>query len=58
MEIEVFLAVLGAAALHASWNALVKRGGDPVHAAAWTGFGAAAASVSLALWFGPPAAAS
>lgn len=55
MELEVFAAVLAAAALHASWNALVKRGGDPLQAAAWTCFGAAAASLPLALWFGSPA---
>lgn len=58
MDPEVFVAVLGAAALHASWNGLVKRGGDPVKAAAWTGLGAGAVSVPLAVWTGPPAPAS
>ncbi|MEZ5851195.1 MAG: EamA family transporter [Hyphomicrobiaceae bacterium] len=29
MTIEVFLAVLAAAAMHAGWNAVVKGGGDP-----------------------------
>lgn len=29
MDIHVFLAVLAAAALHATWNAIVKGGGDP-----------------------------
>jgi hypothetical protein len=30
MELHVFLAVVLAAALHASWNAIVKGGGDPL----------------------------
>jgi drug/metabolite transporter (DMT)-like permease len=30
MELHVFLAVLVAAALHATWNAMVKSGGDPL----------------------------
>jgi hypothetical protein len=29
MDLGVFALVLGAAFLHASWNALVKTGGDP-----------------------------
>lgn len=29
MSIEVFLAVLAAAAMHAGWNAIIKGGGDP-----------------------------
>jgi len=29
MELQVFLAVLGAAMMHAGWNAVVKGGTDP-----------------------------
>lgn len=55
MSVEIFLAVLGAAALHATWNAIVKGGGDPLQAAAWTAFSGAGASLPVALWLGLPA---
>ena len=58
MSTTIFLAVLAAAALHATWNAIVKGGGDPLQAAAWTAFSGAGASLPIALWLDLPAAES
>lgn len=56
---EVFLAVLGAALLHAIWNAMAKgAGGDPLLASAAIGLGAAAVALPALAVVGLPAAGS
>ncbi len=52
MPFEAALAALAAAVLHAAWNALVKRGGDPVCDFAMVMFGGAGL-MALALPFVP-----
>ncbi len=51
-------AVLGAAFLHAGWNALLKRRGDPLFATVLVVAGAALAAAVLLPFLAPPAAAS
>jgi drug/metabolite transporter (DMT)-like permease len=55
---SVLLAVLGAALLHASWNALLKRRGEPLLAAVLVVAGAAMAAIVLLPWLAAPARAS
>ncbi|MBO0775126.1 MAG: EamA family transporter, partial [Actinobacteria bacterium] len=52
------LAVLAAAAAHASWNAIAHRIRDSLAAMALVGAGGLLLSVPLLLWSSPPAAAS
>lgn len=54
----VLLAVLGAALLHASWNALLKRRGDPLSATVLVAAGAAGVAVVLLPFLPAPAPAS
>ena len=58
MTLDVFLAVLAAALLHAVWNALVKSGGDRLMVLAAVNGGGALAAVPLVLLANFPAAAS
>jgi drug/metabolite transporter (DMT)-like permease len=58
LEPTVFILVLIAATLHASWNALVKVGGDQLVMMVLLCLTAAALVLPLALWTGPPAPAS
>ncbi len=44
MDLSVFLAVLAAAFLHASWNAIIKGAGDPFYTVSHTAFAAAVIS--------------
>lgn len=56
MPIEILLAVLGAAAIHASWNLLVKAAGDDALAgAALVSLGAGAVGVAALLVLPAPA---
>jgi drug/metabolite transporter (DMT)-like permease len=54
----VLLAVLGAALLHASWNTLLKRRGEPLLAAVLVVAGSAVAAVVLLPFLAAPARAS
>lgn len=54
----VVVAVLCGAALHAGWNALVKSAGDKPLDTALVHFMGSLAALPVALWLGPPAAAS
>ncbi len=56
MSLGVFLWVLAAAFLHASWNALVKTGGDKCRAMALVALGNGVAGLAVAAFFAPPAA--
>lgn len=58
MSPSVLLAVLGAALLHASWNALLKRRGEPLLAAVLVVAGSACVAVVLLPFLPPPARAS
>jgi multidrug transporter EmrE-like cation transporter len=58
IPLPVFGAVLGAALLHASWNALLKRRGAPLLATVLVTIGAAAASAVLLPFVAPPLPAS
>jgi drug/metabolite transporter (DMT)-like permease len=55
---SVLLAVLGAALLHASWNTLLKRRGEPLLAAVLVVAGSACAAVVLLPFLPAPARAS
>lgn len=55
MTPSVLLAVLGAALLHASWNALLKRRGDPLLATVLVVAGSACAAIVLLPWLPAPA---
>jgi len=55
---SVLLAVLGAALLHASWNALLKRRGEPLLAAVLVVAGSAGVALVLLPWLTAPARAS
>lgn len=50
--------MLGAALLHASWNALIKAGRDPLLDTALVALSGTVVALPLALWVGPPAPAS
>jgi drug/metabolite transporter (DMT)-like permease len=55
MPTEIIIIVLGAALLHASWNAMAKgRSGDPLIGATVIAVGAAVVSVAMLLAFGLP----
>lgn len=54
----VLLAVLGAALLHASWNTLLKRRGEPLLAAVLIAAGSAVAAIVLLPFLAAPARAS
>ena len=54
----ITFAVLGAALLHASWNALIKSGRDPLLDTALVALGGTVVAFPLLFLFGPPAAAS
>ena len=54
----VLLAVLGAALMHASWNALLKRRGEPLLATVLVVAGAAGVAIVLLPFLPPPARAS
>lgn len=58
VSIEVFIAVLAAAAVHATWNAMAKGGGDPLVASALIAFGAAAVSLVALVFTGLPGSTS
>ncbi len=59
MPLDALFAVLGAALLHATWNALMKRGaGDPLINSCLVAFGGALVGPFLLLFTGLPAAAS
>lgn len=53
LSLSVTLAVLGAALLHAAWNALIKSGRDPLLDTALVAGSGSLAAVPL-LWFVPP----
>jgi drug/metabolite transporter (DMT)-like permease len=55
---SVLLAVLGAALLHASWNALLKRRGEPLLAAVLVVAGSACVAIVALPWLPAPARAS
>jgi drug/metabolite transporter (DMT)-like permease len=54
----VTFAVLGAALLHASWNALIKAGRDPLLDTALVALGGTVVAAPLLFAFGPPAPAA
>lgn len=54
----VTLAVLGAALLHASWNAIIKSGRDPLFDTALVALGGTVLALPLLLVFAPPEPAS
>lgn len=58
MDLPILLAVLAAATLHASWNALVKVGEDRLVVIVLLTLTASAVALPAALWTGPPAPAS
>ena len=58
MTPSVLLAVLGAALLHASWNALLKRRGEPLLAAVLVVAGSSCVAVVLLPFLAAPARAS
>ena len=58
MTPSVLLAVLGAALLHASWNALLKRRGEPLLATVLVVAGSACVAIVLLPWVPVPARAS
>lgn len=58
MTPSVFAVVLGAAALHATWNALVKHGGDPFRRLAVVNLTASAVCLPLLPFVPPPSAAA
>lgn len=58
MDLPILLAVLAAATLHASWNALVKVGEDRLAVIVLLTLTASAVALPAALWTGPPAPAS
>ena len=55
MESFVFIAVLFAAACHASWNALIKTGPDPLATTTLLAIGAAVVSLACLPFVGVPA---
>ncbi len=55
MTPSVLLAVLGAALLHASWNALLKRRGEPLLATVLVVAGSAGVAILLLPWLPAPA---
>jgi drug/metabolite transporter (DMT)-like permease len=58
LTLGVFLAVLGAAFLHASWNALIKTGASKQSAMLILGISQAICGLAIALWKGIPAEAA
>lgn len=58
MELHVTLAVLGAAVCHATWNALLKTGGDAVVRVAVVNGVAGLCALPILVWLGLPAPAS
>ena len=58
MEVAVFIAVLGAAACHAGWNAVIKGGGDPLMTTAIVTIAAGLVGLPLWPWAGLPSAAA
>ena len=54
----IFASVLGAAVLHASWNALVKHGGDPFLRLALVNLTGSALSLPFLPFVDPPVAAA
>ena len=55
MELSVTLAVLGAALLHAGWNALVKSAADKQLDTVAVSAGAGLLAAILIPWLSPPA---
>ena len=58
LTLGVTLAVLGAALLHAAWNAIIKSGRDPLLDTALVALGGTVVASPLLFAFGPPEAAS
>lgn len=58
MTFGVFLAVMAAALLHASWNALIKTGASKQSAMLILGVGQAVFGAGIAIWKGIPAEAA
>jgi len=58
LTLGVTLAVLGAALLHAAWNAIIKSGRDPLLDTALVALGGTVVAFPLLFAFGPPEAAS
>ncbi|MGL4322842.1 MAG: DMT family transporter [Beijerinckiaceae bacterium] len=58
METHVFFAVLAAAALHASWNAVIKVSNDAFISLAIIGVFAGVVALPMAFYFGLPASGS
>jgi drug/metabolite transporter (DMT)-like permease len=58
LTLGVTLAVLGAALLHAAWNAIIKSGRDPLLDTALVALGGSVVACPLLVAFGPPEAAS
>lgn len=58
LTLGVTLAILGAALLHAAWNAIIKSGRDPLLDTALVALGGTAVAFPLLFAFGPPEAAS
>jgi len=58
LTLGVTFAVLGAALLHASWNALIKSGADPILDTALVALASSGIAIALAAWVAPPAPAS
>jgi drug/metabolite transporter (DMT)-like permease len=54
----VFLAVMAAALIHASWNALIKTGASKQSAMLILGIGQACVGIGIALWKGVPVEAA
>ena len=54
MSVTIFLAVLGAAFLHAGWNALVRTGAGPVTGLAVMSLSQGIIGLALGLWAGFP----
>ena len=54
----IVLAVLGGAMLHASWNAMIKSGGDKAADTALVTIAGAVIALPFLLWFGLPQAAA
>jgi drug/metabolite transporter (DMT)-like permease len=58
LTLSVTFAVLGAALLHAVWNAIIKSGRDPLFDTALVAFGGTAVAFPLLFAIGPPEPAS
>jgi drug/metabolite transporter (DMT)-like permease len=54
MSLTVVMAVLAAAVIHATWNAILKAGLDPFRLMALTAMCGAAVALPFLVWLGPP----